>query len=30
MRINNGREELTITLGLCADPDNMHKEIIED
>ena len=30
MRINNGTEDLTITLGLCADPDNMHKEIIED
>ena len=30
MRINNGTEDLIITLGFCADPDNMHKEIIED
>jgi len=30
MRINNGREELTITLGFCADPYNMNEDIIED
>jgi len=30
MRINNGKEELTITLGFCADPDNMNEEIIKD
>ena len=30
MRINNGKEDLTITLGFCADPDNMHEEIIKD